>query len=212
MQTRSLPDPPLPSLPTTTPPSTEPASPPHDPHQRMTTTESLRVMINEDEISFASRYGLELSDAPKPGYTEEEENTATPKWFYRTIEQTNEENDEFKCESCTSWFNLASEGITIAMLRDRAPGKLFCTECKMTAKTNSSPISPLRAEPKEEASATINPQPFSPTSSPFPSTSHNSKLVSSPHSNIIPMAQEQISPVVKMGKRMKFGSKIISAR
>ena len=125
---------------------------------------------------------------------------------------------EFQCDSCTSWFNLASEGITIAMLRDRVFDKLLCTECKMTAKTNSSPISPLRAEPKEEASATINPQPFSPISSPFPSTSHNSKPVSSPHSDIIPMAQEQISPVVKMGKRNSamykrkpFGSKL-SAR
>ena len=108
---------------------------------------------------------------------------------------------EFKCESCTSWFDLASEGITTAMLRDRVFEKLYCTECKMTAKINSSPISPLRAEPKE-ASATINPQPLSPISSPFPSTSHNSKPVSSPHSsNIIPMAQEQISPVVEEGKR-----------
>ena len=105
---------------------------------------------------------------------------------------------EFQCESCTSWFNFASEGITIAMLRDRGVfEKLLCTECKMTAKTNSPPINPLRAEPKEEASTTINPQPFSPISSPFPSTSHNSKPVSSPHSDIIPMAQEQISPVVK---------------
>ena len=76
-----------------------------------------------------------------------------------------------------------------------------CNLCKMTAKTNSSPISPLRAEPKEEASATINPQPFSPISSPLPSTSHNSKPVSSPHSDIIPMAQEQISPVVQNGDK-----------
>ena len=85
--------------------------------------------------------------------------------------------------------------------------KHHCTEYKMTAKTNSSPTSPLRAEPKEETSATIKSQPFSPISSPFPSTSHNSKPVSSPHSNIIPMAQEQISPVVKMGKR-KMDSKL----
>ena len=61
------------------------------------------------------------------------------------------------------------------------------------------------------ALATINPQPLSPTSSPFPSTAHNSKLVSSPHSNIIPMAQKQISPVLKMGKRKqrtKGGAKL----
>ena len=60
------------------------------------------------------------------------------------------------------------------------------------------------------ASATINPQPLSPTNSPFPSTAHNSKLVSSPHSNIIPMAQKQISPVVKMGKRQILNRKNIS--
>ena len=107
---------------------------------------------------------------------------------------------EFQCDSCTSWFNLASEGITIALLRDRVFEKLYCTECKMTAKINSSTINPLRAKPKE-ASATINPQPLSPTSSPFPSTSHNSKPVSSPHSDIIPMAQEQISPVVQNGDK-----------
>ena len=68
-----------------------------------------------------------------------------------------------------------------------------------------------RSTAAEYASATINPQPFSPTSSPFPSTSHNSKLVSSPQSNIIPMAQKQISPVMKMGKRKqrtKGGAKL----
>ena len=123
------------------------------------------------------------------------------------------ENDAFKCGSCKSWFNLAGEGITIAMLRGRVFEKLYCTECKMTAKTNSSPISPLRAEPKEETSATIKPQPFSPISSPFPSTSHNSKPVSNPHSNIIPMAQEQISSIVKkkkwkQRKRKPFESKL----
>ena len=183
----------------------------------MTTTESPSVMINEDELSLVNRYGLEEEYVDEIRCVEEE-NTATPKWSDVSVEQANEEKDEFKCESCTSWFNLASEGITIAMLRDRAFEKLLCTECKMTAKTNSSPISPLRAEPKEEASATINPQHFSPTGSPFPSTSHNSKPVSSPHSDIIPMAQEQISPVVKMGKRNSamykrkpFGSKL-SAR
>ena len=53
------------------------------------------------------------------------------------------------------------------------------------------------------ASATIKPQPFSPISSITPSTSHNSKLVSSPHSNIIPMAQEQISSIVKEEKEAK---------
>ena len=48
------------------------------------------------------------------------------------------------------------------------------------------------------ATATIKPQLSSPISSPTPSTSHNSEPVSSPHSsNIIPMAQEQISKVMK---------------
>ena len=64
---------------------------------------------------------------------------------------------------------------------------------------------------KEEASATIKPQPLSPISFPFPSNSHNSKPVSSPDPNIIPMAQEQISPLVKMGKRKqrtKGGAKL----
>ena len=42
------------------------------------------------------------------------------------------------------------------LLRDRVFEKLCCKECRMTAKTNSSPISSLRAEPKEEVSATIN--------------------------------------------------------
>ena len=64
---------------------------------------------------------------------------------------------EFNCSSCTSWFNLASEEIILAMLRDRVFEKLCCKECRMTAKTNSSPISSLRAEPKEEDSATIKP-------------------------------------------------------
>ena len=50
------------------------------------------------------------------------------------------------------------------------------------------------------ASATIKPQPFSPISSLTSSTPH-SKPVSSPHSDIIPMAQEQISPVVQNGDK-----------
>jgi hypothetical protein len=74
----------------------------------------------------------------------------------------------------------------------------------MTAKTNSSPISSLRAEPKEEDSAMIKPQLSSPISSATPSISHNSKPFSSPHSSkIIPMAQEQISNAVKVMKRRK---------
>ena len=49
------------------------------------------------------------------------------------------------------------------------------------------------------ASATIKPQPFSPNSSITPSTSHI-KPVSNPHSDIIPMTQEQISSIVKKKK------------
>ena len=90
------------------------------------------------------------------------------------------------------------------LLRDRVFEKLCCKECRMTAKTNSSPISSLRAEPKEEDSATIKPQLSSPISSATPSISHNSKPFSSPHSSkIIPMAQEQISNAVKVMKRRK---------
>ena len=50
------------------------------------------------------------------------------------------------------------------------------------------------------ASATIKPQPFSPISSLTSSTSH-SKPVSSPHSDIIPMALEQV--VVQKRKRVQ---------
>ena len=50
------------------------------------------------------------------------------------------------------------------------------------------------------ASATIKPQPFSPISSLTSSTPH-SKPVSSPHSDIIPMALEQVKE--KKGKRVQ---------
>ena len=80
MQTRSLPVPPPPPnpppTPTTTPPSTEPTSPPQDPHQQMTTTGSLSVTINEDELSLVNRHGLEEEYVDEIRC--EEEDTATP--------------------------------------------------------------------------------------------------------------------------------------
>ena len=54
-----------------------------------------------------------------------------------------------------------------------------------------------RSTAAANASATIKPQPFSPISSLTSSISH-SKPVSSPHSDIIPMALEQV--VAKKGK------------
>ena len=110
MQTRFLPDPPPPSLPTTTPPSTEPASPPHDPHQRMTTTESLSVMINEDELSLVNRYSLELPDA------------ATPNPIGDTV------LEDATYISCQSRFKMTNEQIALAWCLDHE--NLFCTECK----------------------------------------------------------------------------------
>ena len=105
----------------------------------------------------------------------------------------------------------------IALLKSMNDGRLVnCpTPDRMTQKImeiRKSTAAAYAQATKEEASATIKPQPLSPISSPFPSTSHNIKPGSSPHPNIIPMAQEQISPVVKMGKRKQRSSKIISAR
>ena len=138
MQTRFLPDPPPPSLPTTTPPSTEPASPPHDPHQRMTTTESLSVMINEDEISLVSRYGLEPSDAP----------TSPPS---APLPNSNHHPqpllEEIQCYACKSWCDMTSEGIPLDRAQDTsfmdswcAPfNQFYCPECKATGKAVTLP-------------------------------------------------------------------------
>ena len=145
MQTRSLPDPPPPSLPTTTPPSTEPASPPHDSHQRMTTTESPSVMINEDEIALVSRYDLEPPDAPTPP-------PSAP--LPNSNHDPQSLPDQFQCHSCKCWYNTTSVGFPLEFCQDTpfmnswcAPfNQFYCPECKAAGKAvtlshNSSPTS-----------------------------------------------------------------------
>ena len=84
-------------------------------------------------------------------------------------------------------------------VRDLTLGRCVCrgTPNQMTQKIMEIRKSTAAAH----ASATIKPQPFSPISSLTSSTSH-SKPVSSPHSDIIPMALEQVV-VQKKGKRVQ---------
>ena len=191
---------------------------------------------------------------------------------YKTVEEHEktcsnaEKEEETKCHSCKSWYDLASVGIPFDMHHDDsflnswcAPfNDFYCTKCiaagkavtlphysnptseeqvdfvdsdlvnmdptKLRALLNSKCDCQLdvrdltlgrcvcRGTPNQmtqkimeirrstaaaNASATIKPQPFSPISSLTSSISH-SKPVSSPHSDIIPMALEQV--VAKKGK------------
>ena len=88
--------------------------------------------------------------------------------------------DEIRCDLCECWFDEVEETFCSGNNRE-----LLCGAC--TRRTISLGHEVTWRWGKKDASATTQPSPS--ISPPTPSTSHNRKLVSSPHSNIITMAQ-----------------------
>ena len=122
------------------------------------------VMINEDELSLVNRYGLEEE------YVDEIRCDLSECWFDEVEEAfCSGNNREFLCRKCTR--QTISLGHEVTVHRTSAYEKAMKDDERRM----------------KDASATTQPSPS--ISPPTPSTSHNRKLVSSPHSNIITMAQ-----------------------
>ena len=135
-----------------------------------------------------------------PEYTEEEMTNAISKFqsYYEAETEHVDEIDWYSidepyCDTCGSWLHETD--------RIRYNETTFCNFCCPHPDDTGTDFT--NRERDEETTPLSHPSPTS-------STSHNGKPASRPHiSNIIPMAQEQISPIVEKKETVSHTRKTI---